>query len=228
MEYMINALIEAKNETVSSVASKLQLSRPTFDTYIAMYEDGELLPKMRYQKIFDSLFSDYYISQEAFHERLDMCENVLLYGGNVDSVAFLSKRADRASRLMNQIRQNINYEKFDEELYEFLDLVISHYPDDIFYHLIQFFLMLYGKKDTRQATDFQVAYFSNLFRAFDQLDQNAIHFDYSDWLRYQKKCENARVCEKLGTIKLEQERLKLEEQKLRRKLYDNKSWGMEF
>lgn len=56
MRYSIKAFIKEKNETVSNVASKLQLSRPTFDTYIAAYESGLKITKGRYQKIFDSLF----------------------------------------------------------------------------------------------------------------------------------------------------------------------------
>ena len=45
MRYSIKAFIKEKNETVSNVASKLQLSRPTFDTYIAAYESGLKLLK---------------------------------------------------------------------------------------------------------------------------------------------------------------------------------------
>ena len=56
MRYSIKAFIKEKNETVSNVASKLQLSRPTFDTYIAAYESGLKITKGRYQKIFDSNF----------------------------------------------------------------------------------------------------------------------------------------------------------------------------
>ena len=45
MRYTIKAFIKEKNETVSNVASKLQLSRPTFDTYIAAYESGLKITK---------------------------------------------------------------------------------------------------------------------------------------------------------------------------------------
>lgn len=45
MKYTIKAFIKEKNETVSSVAQKLHLSRPTFDTYILIYEEGKRLPK---------------------------------------------------------------------------------------------------------------------------------------------------------------------------------------
>lgn len=85
MKYTIKAFIKDKNETVSSVANKLQLSRPTFDTYIMIYEERLPLPKAKYQRIFDSLFSDYYISSNAFKERLDMCETILTSGMQYNS-----------------------------------------------------------------------------------------------------------------------------------------------
>lgn len=228
MKYTIKTFIKEKNETVSTVANKLHLSRPTFDTYIMIYESGEPLPKKLYQKVFDSLFSDYRISSEAFKERLDICEEVLLTKTNSDSIDFLSRRADRAARLMNQIRQNIDYENFDEELYEFINLVITNYSDDVIYNLVQFFLMLYGKKDTVKATNLQIAYFSELFHALEKLNAKEIHFSYSDWKRYQEKCEKARISNELGSREEEQERLKQIEEELRRQLYGNTIWGLEF
>lgn len=114
MKYTIKAFIKDKNETVSSVANKLQLSRPTFDTYIMIYEEGLPLPKAKYQRIFDSLFSDYYISSNAFKERLDMCETILTSGMQYNSIEFLTRRADRVSTLIERIRQNINFENLDE------------------------------------------------------------------------------------------------------------------
>ena len=107
----IKAFIKEKNETVSNVASKLQLSRPTFDTYIAAYESGLKITKGRYQKIFDSLFSDYYISSDVFKERLELYHELLKSESKNEPIEYLSKRADRTSMLMNEIRDNIRYSK---------------------------------------------------------------------------------------------------------------------
>ena len=90
MRYTIKAFIKEKNETVSNVASKLQLSRPTFDTYIAAYESGLKITKGRYQKIFDSLFSDYYISSDVFKERLELYHELLKSESKNETIEYLS------------------------------------------------------------------------------------------------------------------------------------------
>ena len=65
--------------------------------------------------------------------------------------------------LMNEIRDNIRYNGLDNDLYKFINLVITNYSEDIFYNLVQFFLILYGIKDMSHVTDFQTAYFSELY-----------------------------------------------------------------
>ena len=224
MKYTIKAFIKDKNETVSSVANKLQLSRPTFDTYIMIYEEGLPLPKAKYQRIFDSLFSDYYISSNAFKERLDMCETILTSGMQYNSIEFLTRRADRVSTLIERIRQNINYENLDEDLYEFINLLITNYSDAVFYNLVQYFVMLYGKKDMDQVTELQMAYFAEFFLAFENFNKSNIQYNLSDWERYQQRCERAQINNKLRNLELEKERLKSKEEDLRRQLYGNTIW----
>lgn len=227
MDHTIKSFIKEKNETVSTVAYKLQLSRPTFDTYIAIYEQNLPLPKKIYQRIFDSLFSDYNIAPDVFKERLDIYELILIEGVNIDNIDFFSRRVDRVSRLMSRIRGNINYEELDEELYIFIDLLIKHYSDDMLYQVVQYFLRLYGKKDMTQITELQIAFSSELFHTFNKLNQNEIAFRYSDWNSYTQVCQRAQIREKLGRVQLEKERLIKEENKLRRQLYGNKIWGLD-
>lgn len=228
MEYTIKAFIKAKDETVSDVASKLRLSRPTFDSYIMFYENNIPIPKDTYQKIFDNLFSDSTIPTEIFKSRLDMCEALLLQGKPIDAIDFFSRRADRASKLMNCISENIDYENMDDDLYEFINLLMENYADTLFYQLVQFFLCWYGKRKVSEDNKFQVAYFSKLFHAFNSLNHEEILFQFSDWEMYRKQCEVAYMKEKLEKLKLEQERLRQEEDKIRRELYENTIWKLDF
>lgn len=127
---------------------------------------------------------------------------------------------------MNCIQQDIDYEKFDEDLYKFVDILIANYSDDIFYQLVQYFLMLYGKKNVTEASRFQIAYFSELFCTFSKLNENQITFSALDWNAYRKQCETARMKEELQKIKLEQKWLK--EEKIRRYLYESAVGRMDF
>ena len=203
MRYSIKAFIKEKNETVSNVASKLQLSRPTFDTYIAAYESGLKITKGRYQKIFDSLFSDYYISSDVFKERLELYHELL------------------KSMLMNEIRDNIRYNGLDNDLYKFINLVITNYSEDIFYNLVQFFLILYGKKDMSHVTDFQTAYFSELYCALSEIDHNEITFNLKDWEKYKKISRDAYLREQLRYMEIEKENIMQKQEEIRRQIYEN-------
>ena len=221
MRYTIKAVIKEKNETVSNVASKLQLSRPTFDTYIAAYESGLKITKGRYQKIFDSLFSDYYISSDVFKERLELYHELLKSESKNEPIEYLSKRADRTSMLMNEIRDNIRYNGLDNDLYKFINLVITNYSEDIFYNLVQFFLILYGKKDMSHVTDFQTAYFSELYCALSEIDQNEITFNLKDWEKYKKISRDAYLREQLRYMEIEKENIMQKQEEIRRQIYEN-------
>lgn len=188
------------------------------------YEHGQPLPKKKYQSIFDSLFSDYSISSGKFKERLDMCETFLKNGLQYESIDYLSRRADRASELVNNIRQSIRYDNLDADLYEFINLLICNYSDDVFYNLVQYFLMLYGKKDVSQVNDLQVAYFSELYHAFNKINRNEITFNLLDWKDYKEKCKRDCMKEKLGDLMLQQEHIKKQEYEIRRQLYGNTIW----
>ena len=221
MRYTIKAFIKEKNETDSNVASKLQLSRPTFDTYIATYESGLKITKGRYQKIFDSLFSDYCISSDVFKERLELYHELLKSEKKNEPIEYLSKRADRTSMLMNEIRDNIRYNGLDNDLYKFINLVITNYSEDIFYNLVQFFLILYGKKDMSHVTDFQTAYFSELYCALSEIDQNEITFNLKDWEKYKKISRDAYLREQLRYMEIEKENIMQKQEEIRRQIYEN-------
>ncbi len=221
MNYTIKSFIKDKNETVSSVANKLKLSRPTFDSYIEIYENNEIIPKQIYQKVFDGLFADVRIPTDVFKGRLEMYEMILAKGRRDEDIDFISRRADRVSKLMNRLRENIEYEEIDKDLYDFIDVIIQRYSDNAIYQMVQFFLRLYGKKDVNQTTNLQMAFFSELFHTFNELDQNEIAFNYLDWDKYRQTCQKARMKEEM---RLEIDRLKNEQENLRRQLYENRIW----
>ncbi len=203
------------------MANKLKLSRPTFDSYIEIYENNKIIPKQIYQKVFDGLFADDRIPTDVFKGRLEMYEMILAKGRRDEDIDFISRRADRVSKLMNRLRENIEYEEIDKDLYDFIDVIIQRYSDNAIYQMVQFFLRLYGKKDVNQTTNLQMAFFSELFHTFNELDQNEIAFNYLDWDKYRQTCQKARMKEEM---RLEIDRLKNEQENLRRQLYENRIW----
>lgn len=222
MMYSIKAFIKNKGETLSSIACKLKLSRPTFDTYISMYEEGLPIPKARYQKVFDQLFSDKDIATDIFKARLDTCAEFLDGKTDCHSIEHMSMKADRMSAFVSQLRQNMNYQKMNSDLYDFINLLITHSSDDIFYHLMQYFLLFYGKKDITQISDLQKAYYSEFHRTFNLFEKQDIVYSITEWKEYQKQCENAQAKNK--PYALQQEQILSYSKELRREIYDNRIW----
>lgn len=228
MKYTIKAFIKEKNETVSSVAQKLHLSRPTFDTYILIYEEGKRLPKENYQKVFDSLFSNYGISSSVFKERLDMCSIFLEKSDSKDSLSILSQKADQLSLLMERLRKEMCYGKSNKDLYEFIDLLLSNYHNELFYNLIQYFLILDGRKSLTGIKELQVAYFANFYHAFKNIESDIVSYEISDWVAYKNECQSMSVKKQLQKLGVEKRELERREQELRRLLYENTNWRMGF
>ena len=59
---------------VSKLAAGLEISRPTFDSYLELYEKGETIPNDKYQIIFEYLFSNGCVSAVEFAQRYDLFE----------------------------------------------------------------------------------------------------------------------------------------------------------
>ena len=228
MNYTIKALIKAKNETVSAVANKLMLSRPTFDTYIMLYEAGQEIPKKKYQMVFDTLFSNYDIPAVVFSERLGMCSAILSNHESVHFLEMLSRKADQSSYLMEKIRNKLRCGDLDDDFYEFLDVIISHYSEDLFYNLGQYFLMIYGKKEIDNITELQVAYFTNFHKVFKNFEMDAVQYRLSDWIEFKNSCDKAQRRKHIQQMECELQEIKQKEDELRRRIYESRIWGMDF
>ena len=104
---------------------------------------------------------------------------------------------------------------------QFINLVITNYSEDIFYNLVQFFLILYGKKDMSHVTDFQTAYFSELYCALSEIDHNEITFNLKDWEKYKKISRDAYLREQLRYMEIEKENIMQKQEEIRRQIYEN-------
>lgn len=83
---MIKAVLKRNNILLSDFADKLNISRPTLDTYIRNYDSGGRLSNSLFQKIFDFLFSDSQMTNEEFVRRYNyIIDN---YGKNAELSAF--------------------------------------------------------------------------------------------------------------------------------------------
>lgn len=191
MEY-IKEYIRQQNETVSSFAKKLHLSRPTLDTYIMMYEANKPLPKEKYQVIFDFLFQDLSRQEGIFSGRLEVCNQLLENNERIGMWTISSKRTDHVSRILNKMKDDLFSDNCDEDLYVFINMLISSYFKEIFYNLVHYFLTLNGYKDIELVTERQKAFFAKFYRVFQDCSQSSIIYDIEDYEKFQNRCKEIR------------------------------------
>lgn len=72
---MIKTILKRNNILLSQFANDLNISRPTLDSYIKSYDRGTTLSNNLYQRIFDFLFADIFISNEEFNKKYEYIVN---------------------------------------------------------------------------------------------------------------------------------------------------------
>lgn len=202
MKY-IKEYIRQQNETISSFAKKLHLSRPTLDTYIITYEADKSLPKKKYQIIFDYLFQDLTTQKGIFSGRLEMCSKLLEKEEKFNVWELSSKKIDYVSQILNKVKEDLSNTNCDEELYMFIDILISNYNQEFFQNLVRYFLTLNGYKDEISVTEQQKAFFAKIYKTFYECSQSSIIYNINDYEAFGKHCaeirrekENKKIVEK--------------------------------
>lgn len=74
---MIKEKLKKYNITLTQFSNILNVSRPTLDTYIRLYESGQDLPNDKYKFLFDSVFSEDVENEFDFQEQLDRAHYLL-------------------------------------------------------------------------------------------------------------------------------------------------------
>lgn len=193
-------------------ANEIKLSRPTLDAYIAAYENGETIPRERYQIIFDDLFGEE-LELEAFQETLKRLKNLLDRDERLGTDKLDARAADMVSRLKERMLQDMAKGDWNQSVYAFIDMLIASYRQNvIFEKLAEYFTYLNRSELDDIASDGQISYFAQFYRVFDTLLKNPSSYektDYETFMRRRKQLIEAR--------KKEQEQ---KEEKIKKLIFD--------
>ncbi len=193
-------------------ANEIKLSRPTLDAYIAAYENGETIPRERYQIIFDDLFGEE-LELEAFQETLKRLKNLLDRDERLGTDKLDARAADMVSRLKERMLQDMAKGDWNQSVYAFIDMLIASYRQNvIFEKLAEYFTYLNRSELDDIASDDQIPYFAQFYRVFDTLLKNPSSYektDYETFMRRRKQLIEGR--------KKEQEQ---KEEKIKKLIFD--------
>lgn len=179
-------------------ANEIKLSRPTLDAYIAAYENGETIPRERYQIIFDDLFGEE-VELEEFQEKLKYLKNLLDRDERLGTDKLDTRAADMISRLKERMFQDMTQGDWNQSVYAFIDMLITSYRQNvIFEKLAEYFIYLNRSELDDIASDDQIPYFAQFYRVFDMLLRDPSSYektDYEAFMRRRKQLIEDRIKE---------------------------------
>lgn len=170
-------------------AAEIKLSRPTLDSYIIAYENGEAIPRERYQIIFNELFGET-LERDVFLATLERLKNLLERDERLGTDALDANAADMVSRLKDRMLQDMSQGYWNQSVYIFIDMLIANYRKNIiFQRLAEYFTFLNRSNLDDCAANEQIPYFAQFYRLFNSLLKDSITYDERDYRTFLKRRE---------------------------------------
>ena len=164
---MIKETLKKYGITLTQFANTLNISRPTLDTYIRLYESGQALPNDKYKFLFDSVFNDKIENEIDFQEQLDRAHYLLQRDDMLGTMDLDAEKTDYISIVIDLMKKDMFKENTDLNLYRFIVLYISsYYENPVMSSLCKYFLVLNGKLSIKQMTDEDKIYFPYYMKLF--------------------------------------------------------------
>lgn len=184
---MIKERLKANKVTISEFAQNLQISRPTLDSYIKMYESGQELPNDKYKIVFDILFSDDVESIEEFKNRIEEVKNILHRDSILGTIDLDAEKTDLLTNIIEITKSDLYDENCDLNVYRFIIMYLNSYKNvNVFTTLMKYFLTLNSRYNIEELEEDDKIALSNYFRIFSKQVNNELEFDqesYSMFLR---------------------------------------------
>lgn len=152
---------------ISRLARELGISRPTLDTYIDYYENGQKIPNERYRTIFEYLFSSETESTIEFAKRFNYVKRMYLQSN------MPSDSQDKEQSMSNIISDFAFDADESDEVFQFINLLVNNSKVDLVQGIANYFNYVNGIKQYVESVvnNKEQALFSQLYRLF--ADYNA-------------------------------------------------------
>jgi hypothetical protein len=190
---------------VSRLANDLGVSRPTLDSYIQYFENGQRLPSEKHNEIFNYLFSRKYDSPLEFHKSYAIVleylykENTELIEQNIDQI--------------KNITQEISTSLVDKPMLDFIEMLLKSRSNEIVKYLSNYFNYVNGIQvyNHVKSSETERALYSHLYRVFADIKKKTLLIDTDSYelfvksnkSKFYKDNEERRLNEIIELIKKE-------------------------
>lgn len=196
--------------TLKELAELLELSRPTLNSYINQYENGEEITNPQYQQIFKEIFS------RDWKEKIEIVEEIKLLKKN--EIKIEDEYSLENLELINSIKEKMYSDMKGEKgvlpLYKFINSVLYNYnKDDGLTGYIDYNLFLNGLKDIGEISESEKTLVSNIFPIMRGHVEKNLSFNEEGYKLFIKRIEEIKKFREEESKRIErefQERIKKE------------------
>lgn len=213
---MVKETLKKYGITLIEFAANLNISRPTLDTYIKLYEANQSLPNEKYVVLFDSLFKDDVKSAEEFSEKMKKASYLLERDSVLGTFELDTNKTDILTNIIETAKKDMYKESCDLDLYRFITLFMnSYYDNPVFKYLVKYFLMLNGLIDSDDMSKEDETVLSNYYILFKAQLEDELRLDTSHLSEFKRR------------IKQIKDEKNEQNQALKQKVYDSISERIE-
>lgn len=168
---------------ISRLAQELGISRPTLDTYIEYYENGQTIPNERYRKIFEYLFADGTVSTIEFAKRFDYVKRTLLNSNGSDG------KQSKEQAIRDNLSDFAYSTDSQRELLEFINLLINNSKVELVQAITEYFNYVNGLKAYYPVgiEEKNKALFSQLYKIFADYKADIIQLNEESYSGFVEK-----------------------------------------
>ncbi|MCT4631281.1 MAG: hypothetical protein N4A76_00925 [Firmicutes bacterium] len=190
---------------IGEFADALKITRPTLNNYIIAFESNEKISNSKYQFIFEQLFNNRIESKEEFEDMVKHFHKLLERDDLLGTLEFDVKKTDLMTKVIQRIKDDLEEEDYDENIYIFINMIIGNYRKErIFKEFSKYFLYLNDVYDISDIKESEKPFLSNCYKL---MHKEKIENLETDNIYYEKFLERIKQI-KVESDKIAEEKLK--------------------
>lgn len=194
----IKQILKDMGIKLGDFALELEISRPTLNSYIAAYEDGEQLLSEKHQIVFDMFFNNGVESKEEFMDILSNFHRLLERDKVLDTLDYDVEKTDLMTSIIEHMKEDLTEDSYDEDIYTFINMLVRSYKGvSTFRKFARYFLLLNGIKELDELDDEDKPFISNCYKLM-AMDKDDILQTDSEYL--------SKFITRVSEVKLENEK----------------------
>ncbi len=178
---MIKRQLKEQNITLSQFCDDFNISRPTLNTYIKLYENNEELPNEVFKRIFDYLFDAEISDQSEFNERYryvqDYYHRKYTNRFTNDLLGYNNASERNYNSLLLTIERDRVEKRISDDKFMMINYILKN-DDEILDRYIDFFMCYKGTKKFNESKYKDNKFIVLLYKALQDKNKNMTVEDY--------------------------------------------------